>query len=81
MGYIGGPILDIVAKSHPEYEITALLRTIPSNFASLYQKVRIVKGDYDSVDFVSAAASEADVVIRKWMSLQEFLYYIADSLW
>ncbi|RAL63721.1 hypothetical protein DID88_003368 [Monilinia fructigena] len=70
-GYIGGSVLDTIAKAHPEYEISALLRSIPSNFASLYPKIKIVKGDYDSVDIISAAASEADVVIHNGNSDHE----------
>ncbi|KAA8567039.1 hypothetical protein EYC84_010123 [Monilinia fructicola] len=70
-GYIGGSVLDTIAKAHPEYELTALLRSIPSNFASLYPKIKIVKGDYDSVDIISAAASEADIVIHNGNSDHE----------
>ena len=63
-GYIGGTVLDTIVKKHPEYDITVLLRNVPNTFSERYPKVKIVKGDYDSFDIISKAASEADVVVR-----------------
>ncbi|EME42192.1 hypothetical protein DOTSEDRAFT_89648 [Dothistroma septosporum NZE10] len=63
-GYIGGTVLDTLVKQHPEYEITALLRNLPSNFTALYPNVKVVRGDYDSWDAISDAASKADVVVH-----------------
>ena len=59
-------MLDTIAKQHPEYEITVLLRNVPENFSSLYPKVHVVKGDYDSTDIITDAASKVNVVVRKW---------------
>jgi len=54
-----------VVSKHPEYEVTALLRNVPDGFASRYPNIHIVKGDYDSADVISNAASQANVVVRK----------------
>ena len=51
-------------KKHPEYDVTVLLRSVPNTFSERYPKVKIVKGDFDSFDIISKAASEADVVVR-----------------
>lgn len=51
--------------AHPEYDVTVLLRNVPENFETLYPNVKIVKGDYDSVEVLAGAASKADVVVRK----------------
>ncbi|KAK4498257.1 hypothetical protein PRZ48_010914 [Zasmidium cellare] len=63
-GYIGGTVLDTIVKKHPEYEITALLRSEPEDFAKTYPNVKVVRGDYDSADVLSEAASKADVVVH-----------------
>ncbi|KAF2634472.1 NAD(P)-binding protein [Massarina eburnea CBS 473.64] len=63
-GYIGGSVLHTIVTTHPEYEVTALLRNVPDAFSSTYPKVRIVKGDYDSTDLLSEEASKADVVVH-----------------
>ena len=59
-------MLDAIVKQHPEYEVTVLLRNIPDNFNKLYPHVQIVKGDYDSSDVISDAASKANVVVRTY---------------
>jgi hypothetical protein len=64
-GYIGGSVLDALVKQHPEYDITALLRNVPKDFDKLYPNVHIVRGDFDSSDILTEAASKADIVIRK----------------
>jgi nucleoside-diphosphate-sugar epimerase len=53
-----------VVKTHPDYQVTALLRNVPADFSKRYPNVTIVKGDYDSTDIISKAASEAEVVVR-----------------
>ena len=50
-------------KEHPEYDITVLLRNIPSDFKQRYPKVNIVEGDYDDTTTIRDAASKADVVV------------------
>jgi uncharacterized protein YbjT (DUF2867 family) len=64
-GYIGGSVFDTLVKTHPEYEVSALLRNVPANFKELYPNVAIVHGDYDNEKVLSDAASKADVVVRK----------------
>ena len=54
-----------MVSKHPEYEVTALLRRVPDGFASRYSNVHIVRGDYDTTDVISNAASQANVVVRK----------------
>lgn len=63
-GYIGGTVFDTLVSKHPEYNITVLLRNVPSNFSQKYPKVSIVKGDYDSSDVIAEAASKANVVLH-----------------
>ncbi len=58
-------MFDTIATAHPEYEISALLRNVPADFEKRYPKVKIVKGDYDSFDIISDAASKANIVVRK----------------
>lgn len=73
-GYIGGTVFDTIVNAHPEYEITALLRNVPDGFEKRYPKVTIVKGDYDSFDIISEAASKANIVVRKQEILQPLFY-------
>ncbi|KAH7130259.1 NAD(P)-binding protein [Dendryphion nanum] len=63
-GYIGGSVLHTIATTHPEYALTALLRTIPPTFSTQYPNIEIVKGDYDSFDILADAASKVDIVIH-----------------
>lgn len=51
-------------KQHPDYAVSVLLRNEPDNFKTLYPNVHVVKGDYDSADLLTEAASKADVVVR-----------------
>lgn len=44
--------------------MTVLLRTIPADFSEQYPNVNIVKGDFESAEILSDAASKADIVIR-----------------
>ena len=61
-----------LVKRHPEYEITVLLRTPPSNFSAKFPGVKVVVGDYDSADLISKTAAEADIVIRRKWPRHEF---------
>ena len=55
-------------KQHPDYEVTALLRTLPETFNQQYPHVRIVRGDYDSAEILADEAEKADVVVREFAS-------------
>ncbi|KAF2144826.1 uncharacterized protein K452DRAFT_245996 [Aplosporella prunicola CBS 121167] len=63
-GYIGGTVLDTLVSRHPEYDITVLLRNPPAGFADRYPAVKVIRGDYDSTDILTQAASDADVVVH-----------------
>lgn len=70
-GYIGGHALYTLVSQHPEYEMTVLLRTIPAGFSEQYPNVNIVKGDFESAEILSDAASKADIVIHNGNSDHE----------
>jgi nucleoside-diphosphate-sugar epimerase len=63
-GYIGGSVLHTIATSHPDWSITVLLRRVPSNFTSNYPNIKIVQGDYNSKNIITAAAEEATIVVH-----------------
>ena len=65
-GYIGGSVLDAIVKQHSEYDVTVLLRNIPPGFQNKYPDVKIIEGDFDNTDLISATAAENDIVIRKF---------------
>lgn len=50
--------------AHPEYEITVMVRKVPEDFTTRYPNIKIKKGDYDSSDTISEAASNANIVIH-----------------
>jgi len=65
-GYIGGTVANHLIKAHPEYEVTAIVRTNEqaSKVKAAYKTVRTVLGDLDSSDIVSKESAAADVVIH-----------------
>ncbi|USW55844.1 Putative NAD-dependent epimerase/dehydratase, NAD(P)-binding domain-containing protein [Septoria linicola] len=63
-GYVGGSVLYTLAQTHPEWEITVLLRRPPPTFNELYPNVKVVLGDYDSGETLSSAAAQADIVVH-----------------
>jgi uncharacterized protein YbjT (DUF2867 family) len=66
-GYIGGTVLDSIVKTHPEYEVTVLLRNPPANFSDRYPNVHVVRGDYNSADLITEVVSKVDIVVRKFI--------------
>lgn len=52
-------------KEFPSVEITALLRKPLPEFKTRYPDVKIVLGDFDSIDVIEQAASQADIVVRE----------------
>lgn len=62
-------MLDTLVKRSPEYEISALLRTVPEDFGAIYPHVKVIKGTYDDHDILHKAAGEADVVVRTSLPL------------
>lgn len=65
-GYIGGQVLHELARSHPDYEITALLRDEKKakTIQEAYPKVRIVIGDLDNEALIEQEAAKASIVLR-----------------
>ena len=55
-------------QSHPEWEITAMVRNSGkgAKVASQYPGVRLVYGDLDSTDIIVEEAKNADIVYRKF---------------
>ena len=66
-GYIGGDALYAIANTHPEYELTALVRNSDKGAQVVkdYAKIKLVYGDLDSVDLITEESTKADVVCRK----------------
>jgi nucleoside-diphosphate-sugar epimerase len=63
-GYIGGSVLHTIVTTHPEYNITVLLRRVPDNFTTSYPNITIVEGDYDSTPLLTSHAAASDIVIH-----------------
>jgi uncharacterized protein YbjT (DUF2867 family) len=66
-GYIGGHIVAIMVKQHPEWQIVTLVRT--EEQANIVKKtwpsVQTVIGDLDSHDVLVEQGAKADVVLRE----------------
>jgi len=65
-GYIGGDALYAISEAHPDYEITALVRNSDkgAKVAKVYPSIRLVYGDLDSSDLITAEAQKADIVLH-----------------
>ncbi|OLN93100.1 hypothetical protein CCHL11_07516 [Colletotrichum chlorophyti] len=65
-GYIGGTVLSLLAKSHPEYAVRALVRDSSKGetVTDAFPKVEVVNGDLDDADVLTGEASDADVVLN-----------------
>lgn len=66
-GYIGGDLLHVLTKAHPQYKIRALIRDASKGKAvqKAYNQVQIVPGGLDDTDIIAQEARDADVVVRK----------------
>ncbi|TKX27209.1 NAD dependent epimerase-like protein 3 [Elsinoe australis] len=62
-GYVGGSVLTALTTAHPEYEITVLLRKVPSDFEARYPTVNIAHGELDQVDKIRDLSAKNDIVI------------------
>jgi N-acetyl-gamma-glutamylphosphate reductase len=67
-GYIGGDILYALDKSHPEYEVTAIVRNSDKGgpVAAAYPKIRLVYGTLEDSKLLQDESTRADVVIRQY---------------
>ncbi|KAM0270395.1 hypothetical protein ACHAPA_003579 [Fusarium lateritium] len=65
-GYIGGDVLHLLVKSHPQHRVRALIRDASKGEAiqKAYDQVQIVKGGLDDTDIIAQEARDADVVIH-----------------
>ncbi|KAI0523914.1 NAD(P)-binding protein [Xylaria bambusicola] len=63
-GYIGGSVFAALARKHPEYDLTVLLRKPPSNFKSQFPNVRVIQGSFDDSNVIAEAAASADIAIH-----------------
>ncbi|KAI5289706.1 hypothetical protein KEM52_000685, partial [Ascosphaera acerosa] len=63
-GFVGGDLLYALAQTHPDWEVTALVRS--EEKAALvkkqYPSVRTVQGDLDSSDLIEEETKNADIV-------------------
>lgn len=63
-GFVGGDALHTIAKAHPEYQITCLVRNSSKGalVAKAYPKIRLVYGDLDSSELIREESTNADIV-------------------
>ena len=66
-GYIGGDLLYLLNETHPDFEITALVRNREKAAAitAEYPQVQIVYGDNESSQVIEEQVARADVIFRK----------------
>ena len=64
-GYIGGDALFTIANTHPEYEITCLVRNSEKGalVAKDYPKFKLIYGDLDKTDLIEEESKKADIVL------------------
>ncbi|KAH6871638.1 hypothetical protein B0T10DRAFT_466576 [Thelonectria olida] len=65
-GYIGGDLLHLLAKVHPEYTVRALVRDAGKGEAisRAFRQVQIVKGGLEDAEIIAREAKEADIVVH-----------------
>ncbi|CAF3469578.1 unnamed protein product [Fusarium graminearum] len=65
-GYIGGDVLHLLLKSHPEYHVRTLIRdeTKGAAVADAFSQVEIVHGSLDDTDIIAREAHGADIVLH-----------------
>ncbi|VUC20944.1 unnamed protein product [Clonostachys rosea] len=70
-GYIGGDALYTLVKEHPEYEITALVRSKDKGqiITSQYPSIHLVYGNLDDFELLADQASKADITCH-WASCE-----------
>lgn len=68
-GYIGGTAHAYLAKAHPEYAFTLLVRNEAKAkpIQDKYPHTKFIFGTLDDEDLVAEAAAKADVVVRKFI--------------
>lgn len=63
-GYLGGDVLSILTQDHPDWEISALVRSEEKakQLTSVYPNVRTVLGDVESTELIADEVKKADIV-------------------
>jgi uncharacterized protein YbjT (DUF2867 family) len=66
-GYIGGDFLALVTQKHPNWDITALVRSKEkgAQVNNNYPNVKLVYGDLDSAGLIEDESKKADIVYRR----------------
>ena len=66
-GYIGGDSLFAISNAHPDWQLSALVRSKDkaAQITSEYPNIRIVSGDLDSSDIIEEEVKNADIVFRE----------------
>lgn len=77
LGYIGGSAHAAIARAHPDWDITLLVRNEERGkpIKEAYPKSKFVYGSLDDADVVQKAAAEADVVVREYTQLRFAAFY------
>ncbi|KAK2766066.1 hypothetical protein FQN54_007581 [Arachnomyces sp. PD_36] len=65
-GYIGGDSLAVITKAHPDWDITALVRSKEkgAQVTNNHPNVKLVYGDLDSTGLIEEESKKADIVFH-----------------
>lgn len=63
-GYVGGTVFNELVTSHPDYELTAFVRSTPDNFEKNFPQVKLIHGTWDDSSKLKEAAQKADITIQ-----------------
>jgi nucleoside-diphosphate-sugar epimerase len=68
-GFVGGQLGQTLSLKHPEFEMTALVRTEEQaqKVQARWSHIRTVVGDLDSHDLLVREAAASDVVLRTYL--------------
>ena len=68
-GYIGGDFLALAVQTHPDWDITALVRNSDKGalVTSKYPHVKVVIGSLESAVVLETESKKADIVYRKYI--------------
>lgn len=67
-GYIGGDGLYVIADAHPDWQLSALVRSKEkaAQLTNKYPTVRVIHGDLDSSAIIEEEVKNADIVFREY---------------
>jgi len=79
-GYVGGQLGETLSQQHPEFEMTALVRTEEQaqKVQARWPHMRTVVGDLDSHDLLVREAAASDIVLRMYLLANYFKISISD---